>query len=244
MTPRQFEDYVASVILQLDFLKSGVISRNQRFPGVRQPGQYEIDIAIKVRLSGAFDFLIIVECKNWSRPVDRPVVQKLAQTRDAIAAHKAAVVSPVGFTSEAVEVARANGIALWVLSRYRSDHVAHSPAAPQSLQFLLRLKSRLRSLKINWYFRANERRSEFLRTLVTTSGDGLVPYSFDERRFLFLIKESHASRELATEPSITGYRHDFSCAPGSDERLASTDIVDELGRFFRLKVPPVPRWPR
>jgi Restriction endonuclease len=67
-------------------------------------------------LGGSLFFLLIVECKNWGRAVDRPVIQKLVQTRDAIAAHKAVVASPVGFSEEAVEVARANGVALWQIS--------------------------------------------------------------------------------------------------------------------------------
>jgi hypothetical protein len=59
--------------------------------------------------------LIIIECKNWSRPIDREEIQKLIQTRDAISAHKAAFASPTGYTKEADEVAKANGVALWVI---------------------------------------------------------------------------------------------------------------------------------
>jgi hypothetical protein len=42
--------------------------------------------------------------------------RKLVQTREAIAAHKAAAASPVGFSREAVDVAEANRVALWVIS--------------------------------------------------------------------------------------------------------------------------------
>src|SRR5262249_37048660 len=64
----------------------------------------------------AIRFLLIVECKNWKRPVDRPVVQKIAQTRDAIGADKAAIASPLGFTREAHDVACSLEVALWIIT--------------------------------------------------------------------------------------------------------------------------------
>lgn len=117
MTPDQYEAYVARVVGQLDCCKYAKTYRNRRYEGVRQPGKYEIDIAFEMDLSDTVFFRLIVECKNWRRPVTRPVIQNLAQTRDAIAAHKAAVVSPVGFTKEAIDVARVHGIALWVIAK-------------------------------------------------------------------------------------------------------------------------------
>lgn len=116
MDASQYEEYVLELVRQLEFCRNATISRNVRFVGKRQPGQYEIDIAVEVALGSVARFLLIVECKNWSRPVDRPVVQKLTQTRDAIAAHKAAIASPVGFTKEAIKVAEVHGIALWVIA--------------------------------------------------------------------------------------------------------------------------------
>lgn len=117
MKPEVYEAYVTELVKQLDFAQNGSVYRNRKYPGVRQPGEYEIDVAVETELGDKMDFLLIVECKNWKRPVDRPVVQKLAQTRDAIAAHKAAIASPVGFTKEAVIVAKTLGIALWVMSK-------------------------------------------------------------------------------------------------------------------------------
>lgn len=112
----EYERYVAELVSQLRFGRHVAISRNRRFEGVRQPGHYEVDIAVEFHVDKRLRFLLVVECKNWSRPVDRPVVQQLVQTRDAISAHKAAIASPLGFTSEAIEVATAHGVALWVIS--------------------------------------------------------------------------------------------------------------------------------
>jgi hypothetical protein len=116
LTSAQFEQFVEMTLKQLDFFQSAEINRNAKLAGVRQPGEYEIDILVRAQLAGVVDFLMIVECKNWNRPVDRPLVQKLAQTRDAVSAHKAVMVSPLGFTKEAIAVAETLGIALWVLA--------------------------------------------------------------------------------------------------------------------------------
>ena len=117
VTPKEYEAYVASVVHSFDFCAGATVIRNKRFPGIRQPGMYEIDIAVELFLSEHVFFRMIVECKNHGRPVTRPVVQQLAQTRDAIAAHKAAIASPTGFSGEAIDVARDLGIALWVMAQ-------------------------------------------------------------------------------------------------------------------------------
>jgi hypothetical protein len=117
MNSKQYEEYVAGVVRSLSISKHAKVYRNRRYPGVRQPGSYEIDVACEVWVDDALFFLIIVECKNWKTPVDRPQIQKLIQTRDAISAHKAAFASPVGHTKEAIVVAKANGIALWIIAQ-------------------------------------------------------------------------------------------------------------------------------
>src|SRR5262249_8683414 len=82
------------------------------FQGKRQPGKYEIDIAVEVRFSEVIYFLLIIECKYWNCPVDRPVIQAVAQTRDAISAHKAVIATVQGFSKEAISVAEPLGVAL------------------------------------------------------------------------------------------------------------------------------------
>ena len=117
LLPREYEDLVERVLLEMDIWRNATVYRNKRFPGVRQAGSYEVDIALYLHLTELVSFLLIVECKNYTRPVTRPVVQQLAQTRDAIAAQKGAIVSPVGFSAESGEVARDLGIALWVMGQ-------------------------------------------------------------------------------------------------------------------------------
>lgn len=130
MTAAEYEDYVSEVVRALNLGPTASLVRNAKLKGIRQPGEYEIDIAVTLRLAHVIDFLLILECKNWSRPVDRPAVQKLAQTKDAVGAHKAALVSPIGFSKEAREVAEAHGIALWVLSKASWTVIMAATAPP------------------------------------------------------------------------------------------------------------------
>lgn len=113
MTGPEYEEYVTNIVRQFSFCKEAIISNNRKFPGKRQPGEYEIDIAIEIRFSELIYFLMIIECKHWNKPVDRPVIQNLAQTKDAISAHKAVAVASKGFSEEARSVAIAHSIALW-----------------------------------------------------------------------------------------------------------------------------------
>lgn len=113
---KEYEQFTATIIKDFKQFKNAAISTNCRVKGIRQPGEYEIDILVRIRLQELLDFTIIVECKQWNKKVDRPVVQKLIQTKDAISAQKAVIVSPIGFTQEAIEVAKANGVALWILT--------------------------------------------------------------------------------------------------------------------------------
>jgi Restriction endonuclease len=113
MTSSEYEEYVTNIVRQFDFCKQAQISNNRKFQGKRQPGEYEIDIAVELNFSDIIYFLMIIECKHWNRPVDRPVIQSLAQTKDAISAHKAVVAALKGFSEEAEAVAVAHNIGLW-----------------------------------------------------------------------------------------------------------------------------------
>lgn len=113
---KAYEEYVAAIISEFKQFRKASISLNEQINGVRQPGKYEIDIIIRLLIGDFLSLNIIVECKHWKRKIDRPVVQKFIQTRDAISADKAIIVSPKGFTKEAIEVAKNNGVALWIIT--------------------------------------------------------------------------------------------------------------------------------
>ena len=62
-----YEKVVFQVVEGLSICKNGTVYRNRRYPGVSQPGEYEIDISLEFEIDGALHFLVIVECKDWSR---------------------------------------------------------------------------------------------------------------------------------------------------------------------------------
>jgi hypothetical protein len=119
----EYEALIANLISSLDICKYGKLFRNKKYPGIHQPGHYEIDISVEFNFDNYLFFLLIVECKNWSRPIDRPAVQKLIQTRDSIGAHKAAMVSINGFTKEAADVAKSYGIACWIVNKIKKNNI-------------------------------------------------------------------------------------------------------------------------
>ncbi|MEC0234850.1 restriction endonuclease [Paenibacillus kribbensis] len=117
MNSREYEDFVEETLKCLDFFNNSSIYRNKKYQGVRQAGSYEIDIAFETEIHNMIKFTLIVECKYHGRPITRPIVQNLHQTKEAINAQKGALVSPIGFTKEAIEVADNLGISLWVISK-------------------------------------------------------------------------------------------------------------------------------
>ncbi|WP_281557008.1 restriction endonuclease [Thalassomonas sp. RHCl1] len=138
MTHQEYEQHVSNIIKNIESFNNATIATNKKIAGIQQPGTYEIDVSVTFQIDDILSFHLIIECKKWKRPVDRPVVQKLVQTRGAISAHKAAIVSPSGFTREAVAVAKAHGIALWVIHQ-ESDSIDSVMAclewAPPSIDF-------------------------------------------------------------------------------------------------------------
>jgi Restriction endonuclease len=230
MTASEYEAYVSEVVQQLDFGKTVSVLRNKRFRGVRQPGDYEIDIALQATLAGVIDFFLIVECKNWSRPVDRPVVQKLAQTRDAIAAHKAAIVSPVGFTTEAVDVAKAHGIALWVMSVANWSIVMGVVGpGPERWGELDARQSFLQS--IGFYRSSGLERSD-------QENRSLVNFAATEQ-----VRDQPPVRPRYVHQCVRGSATvNADNLPGVDPRLALSEIAEELGHKRGMAIPPPCRY--
>lgn len=74
-------------------------------------GRYEIDATARFRALGV-DFLVLVECKDHLRPVEREDVQVLADRKRATGAQKAIFFATNGFQRGAIEYAKAHGIAL------------------------------------------------------------------------------------------------------------------------------------
>jgi hypothetical protein len=218
MDAREYEKYVARLVKGLDCFKAETIETNRRFSGVRQPGEYEVDVAIEISLNDVISFLLIIECKNWKRPVDRPVIQKVAQTRDAIAAHKAAVVSPVGFTSEAVEVSRVHGIALWVIAEGDWEVISRATGPPRYVREYQSLRlSLLETLEIV---------APILHRSAVVGFSHVSP-----------MKQSEAAWRRYVYGCSGGVGiSDHGCRPGVDDRTALSEIADAMFAETRRNV--------
>jgi restriction system protein len=78
---------------------------------VAPDGQYRIDLSLRFSQFGV-SFLVLGECKNHVRPVEREDVQVLADRLRAAGAQKGMLFSTNGFQSGAIQYARVHGIAL------------------------------------------------------------------------------------------------------------------------------------
>jgi restriction endonuclease len=96
--------------------ESPTIQHRHRYTGASGQ-QHEIDLSFETILAGT-RLLVLIECKCYSHRVGVDDVAELAyKTRD-IGAHKAILVSTVGFQKGAILVARREGIGLGSLSSH------------------------------------------------------------------------------------------------------------------------------
>jgi restriction system protein len=110
LTPEAFE---LEVKKDLDGLGAGLADYRSEHREVvaGTDGDYEIDIAVRFTALGA-NFLTLVECKHYRRPVEREKVQALFAKMQSVGAHKGLMFATGGFQSGAVEFATVHGIAL------------------------------------------------------------------------------------------------------------------------------------
>ena len=104
---RAFEDLVCQI--QSEFAGEAEIKRDDHILGIDSKTSRQIDISIRQRV-GQYSLLIAIECKDYKRPVDVPVIEAFVTKVRDIRAHKGAVISSRGFTTSALEVARHHGI--------------------------------------------------------------------------------------------------------------------------------------
>jgi hypothetical protein len=115
-TSRDYERFVRQLVEQnlsgIDGLEVVNIQDNAKLTGL-SGYVHQIDVAYTFRL-WATDFLVIVECKQYSRSVGVDELLEFKSRIDDLRAHKGVFVTTVGFQAGAVEFATANRIALIV----------------------------------------------------------------------------------------------------------------------------------
>lgn len=122
ITPKEFEVFCA------ESLKAMATEKNlERFTVLSDQhitasdGTYQIDIsfefyAANIRITG------IVECKKYSRPIERKVVAELYTKINSLGVNKGVIMSTSGFQTGAVDFAKSHGITLlqivdrWILT--------------------------------------------------------------------------------------------------------------------------------
>lgn len=122
----EFEKYCLEILnayAEAEELKDFSILHNQKIQ--THDGEYQIDIIAEfVALS--VGFRVIVECKRYTRPVEREKIVILAEKIRSLGAHKGILISTSGFQSGATEYARQHGIALLQIFDKQVMHIQNS----------------------------------------------------------------------------------------------------------------------
>ncbi len=124
LTPEQFEKQVREFVDALGTNLDDYTS-NHREVVVGSDGEYEIDVTVRFSALEV-NYLTLIECKRYSRPVGREKVQSLYVKMQSVGAQKGIVFSTSGFQSGASEYAAAHGIALVELVDGRASYVNKS----------------------------------------------------------------------------------------------------------------------
>lgn len=131
LSPNEFELEVQRILNEEGMgLKDFSTAHLEKMQGT--DGDYIIDITARFEALGA-DFLVLIECKRQSAPVEREIVQVLADKMRSINAQKGMLFSTAGFRSGAIRYAQDNHIALVYIADGRS--VLVTKGLPQTMYY-------------------------------------------------------------------------------------------------------------
>ena len=120
---KEFEELVASLSNCLH--EKAIITPNDKLIDKDTGKKRQIDISIRMT-DGPTSFLGIVEARDRSRKVGVPYLEEVKSKRDSVGAHKAFIVSNKGFTTTALDKARAYDIELFSLSQALRHDWSHT----------------------------------------------------------------------------------------------------------------------
>jgi Restriction endonuclease len=106
---KRFEDIAAKIQQELSPATS--VIQNDRIMGRNSGVTREIDISIR-KTVGQYKLLIVIDCKDYKRPVDVKDVEEFMGLAEDVAANKAAMIGAMGFTEAAKTRAEKAGIDL------------------------------------------------------------------------------------------------------------------------------------
>ena len=110
VTPKEFEKQVLSWLKLLsDDLNSFSARHLKHLSG--SGGDYEFDGVAEFVIFNGARIIVLIECKRYSRPVEREKILSLYTKLQDVGAHKAMIFSTSGFQSGALSYAKGKGIA-------------------------------------------------------------------------------------------------------------------------------------
>jgi len=109
---QRFENLVAQI--QRTLTPQSKVTQNDRIQGRQTKGLRQIDISIRHKV-GQYEILIVMDCKDYKRPIDVKCVEEFMGLVDDVGANKGALVSASGFTNTAKTRAKDAGIDLYRL---------------------------------------------------------------------------------------------------------------------------------
>lgn len=105
---KKFEEFVASI--QKGLSPKATVSHDEKIIG-KSGTTRQIDVSIRQAV-GQFSLLMIIDCKDWKKPVDIADVGAFIDMVEDVEANKGAIVCNAGFTAGAKERAKQKGIDL------------------------------------------------------------------------------------------------------------------------------------
>jgi restriction system protein len=133
VTPQEYEKQVVTWLkLSGASLQQFKVNHLEYLSGTG--GEYEFDAVAKFTVFNDAQIIVLVECKCYSRPVEREHVLTLWAKLQDVNAHKAMIFSTCGFQSGALEYAKSRNIAAITFARgdflYETKAAGPAPAPP------------------------------------------------------------------------------------------------------------------
>lgn len=126
ITPTEFEKFCLETLkayAEKESLKDFEIRHNQKVE--TYDGTYQIDVLAEYTALGCRN-MVVVECKKYTRNVERSVVAELYAKVQSIGAQKGILISTSGFQKDAVKFAGVHGIALWQVCEETIKHITNA----------------------------------------------------------------------------------------------------------------------
>ena len=107
---KRFEELVGRI--QSELAPDSRVTVDDRIIGKRTGAERQIDVSVR-RMVGQFELLIVIDCKDYAKPIDVKDVEEFMGLAQDVGAHKAAMVSAKGFSATAKKRAEDAGIELY-----------------------------------------------------------------------------------------------------------------------------------